>query len=97
MTPPERMAQQIPIAEIFYNPVTRYFGYRFHFEGRPPHFTLEAFPTLQDALTSCDPHNEHVWEDADDANERAIMVSGSYKPGSVLDRVSRAIPDAGRG
>jgi len=45
---------------------------------------------------SCDPHNEHVWEDASDANERAIMVSRSYKPGSVLDRVSRAIPDAQR-
>jgi hypothetical protein len=35
---PSRMPQQIPIAEIFYNPSTGYFGYRFRFEGRPPHY-----------------------------------------------------------
>jgi hypothetical protein len=34
------MQRQTPIAEIFYNRATGYFGYRFSFEGRPPHYVL---------------------------------------------------------
>jgi hypothetical protein len=83
------MRHPIPTAEVFYNPQTRYFGYSFRFEGRPPHYSLDTCLTLPDALASCDPHGERVWEKASDANERGIMISRSFKSGSVPERMSR--------
>jgi hypothetical protein len=81
--------QQHPraIAEVFFNPETKSLGYSFHFEGRPPHYLLDTCLTLRDALASCDPDGERIWDEASDANERAIMISRSFKPGSVLERM----------
>jgi hypothetical protein len=36
----------IPIAEVFHEFATGYFGYRYFFEGRLPHHTLAAYPTV---------------------------------------------------
>jgi hypothetical protein len=77
----------IPICEGFHVPETGLFGFSFRFEGRPPHYTMDTY--LQDALEACDGHGEHVWEDASDADEKRILISQSYKPGSVLDRLAQ--------
>lgn len=50
---------------------------------------MDTCLTLQDALEACDGHGEHVWDDASDADENKILVSRSYKPGSVLDRLAQ--------
>jgi hypothetical protein len=39
-------------------------------------------------LEACDGHGEHIWEDASDADEKKILISRAYKPGSVLDRMA---------
>ena len=82
----------VPIAEVFQDSETGYFGYRYSFEGRPPHYTLAAYPTLEATLAACDPHGERVWEEASDADESKILISHAYQPGSVLDLVSRTPP-----
>jgi hypothetical protein len=80
-----RAMRPIPIAEIFHDSETGYFGYRYFFEGRPPHYTLATHPSLEAALAACDPHGERVWEETSDADENKILISRSYKPGSVRD------------
>jgi hypothetical protein len=80
----------IPICEIFHVPETGSYGFSYRFEGRPPHYTLDTCLTLQDALDSCDSRGEQVWEEASEADETRILISRAYKPGSVLDRMSRA-------
>ena len=68
----------IPIAEVFHDPETGYFGYRYFYEGRRPHYALAAYPTLPATLAACDTHGERVWEEASDA--------------SVLDLLARTPP-----
>jgi hypothetical protein len=44
-------------------------------------------------LAACDPHGERVWEEASDADENKILISRSYKLGSVRDLISQtALP-----
>ena len=83
------MKREIPICEIFHVPATGWYGFSYHFAGRPPHYTLNTCRTLQDALDNCDPHKEHVWEEASDADANKILISRGYKPGSGLDRMTR--------
>jgi hypothetical protein len=40
-------------------------------------------------LAACDPHGERVWEEASEADENKILISRSYKPGSVRDLLSQ--------
>ena len=82
----------IPIAEVFHDPETGYFGYRYFYEGRRPHYVLAAYPTLPATLAACDPHGERVWEESSDADENKILISRSYKPDSVLDLLARTPP-----
>jgi len=78
----------IPVCEIFTVPETGCFGFRYYFEGRPLH-TLSTFTTLQGVLDTCDPHKEHVREEASDADENKILISRGDKPGSVLNRLEK--------
>jgi hypothetical protein len=84
------MQPGIPIAEVFAVHETGYFGFRYRFEGRPPHYSLDTCLTLQDALDSYDLHRERVWEEASDADETRILISRSYKPGSVAERLLKS-------
>ena len=77
-----------PIATIFYDSETGYFGYRYAFPGRPSHRTFATCPTLKDALDACDPQHEHDWVEPSDADERALLASRSYREGSVLWRMA---------
>ena len=83
------MPYPVPVCEIFHVPETGCYGYRYRFEGRQPHYTLDTCLTLEDALNSCDVHRERIWREASDGDEERILISDSYKPGSVLDRMSR--------
>ena len=76
------------IATIFYVPETGFYGFRYHFAGRKPHYEIVTCLTLQAALDHCDAHREHLWEDASDADENAILVSRGYKEGSVMWRMT---------
>jgi hypothetical protein len=62
------------ITTIFHDPATGCYGYTVRFHGSKPHYTLATCLTLQDALDSCDPHRECIWEEASDADERALLV-----------------------
>src|SRR5215831_5295747 len=50
-----------------------------------PDLAILRILTLQPALAAFDPHGERVWEEASDADENKILISRSYKPGSVRD------------
>jgi hypothetical protein len=62
-------------AWITYNPVTGRYGFSFQFEGLPPHYRMESFRSLNDALAWADPWEEWVWEAPRDADERRLLVS----------------------
>jgi len=47
-------------------------------------------------LAAGDPHGERVWEEASDADESKILIPRAYKPGSVLDLISRTPPYVSR-
>jgi hypothetical protein len=51
--------------------------------SHPDHYNASGL------LDTCDPHKEHVWEEASDADENKILISRGYKPGSVLDRLEK--------
>jgi hypothetical protein len=86
----------IPIAEVFHDPKTGYFGVRYRFDGQKPHYVLAAYPTFPAALAACDSHGERVWEEVSDADENKILISRSYRPGSVRDLSSRTPPHVSR-
>jgi hypothetical protein len=65
----------IPETTISFNPETGMYGFSIRFPGKPPHYHMEVFDTVEDALTWCDPHRECAWEDASDADESRIMVA----------------------
>jgi hypothetical protein len=77
-----------PITTVFHDSATGYYGYMVRFDGSKPHYTLATCLTLQDALDSCDPHREHIWEEASDADEGALLVSRAFKGGSVSWRMA---------
>lgn len=75
------------IATLRYYKETGAYGYEVSFEGRTPHHGLNTCRTKQDALDTCDSHREVVWEEVNDPESGALMVSRVYKPGSVLQRM----------
>lgn len=77
-----------PITTIFQVPATGCYGYSHHFPGHRPHCTLATCATLQDALDSCDPHREFIWEEASDADESALLGSRGFKENSVAWRMA---------
>jgi len=82
------MPQDRYTCTIFYVAETRFFGFRYRFPDRKSHYELATFDTIQQVLAHCDAHHEHVWEDASDADENAILVSRDYKPGTVMWRMT---------
>ena len=48
-----------------------------------PHHTIATFDTVEQALAWCDPHREHIWEEASDADESKLLISRDYKEGTV--------------
>jgi len=76
-------ARGIPEATIFHDPASGFYGYRVRFPGRKVHYSLDTCLTYQDALMSCDPHRERVWEESSDADETALLVSRDYREGTV--------------
>jgi len=79
----------VPIATIFQNPATGWFGVSYHFEGRQPHYVLDTHLTLDDVLRAADPHNERIWEEPSDADKGRLLVSREYVNGSVEWRLHR--------
>jgi len=65
-------ARGIPEATIFHDPASRFYGDR-----------VDTRLTYQDALMSCDPQRERVWEESSDADETALLVSRDYREGTV--------------
>lgn len=76
-------ARPMPICAIFFDPSTGQYGFRSHFAGRKPHFTMAVFESVQNAMNWIDPHRERVWEEASDADEDALLISKRYREGSV--------------
>jgi hypothetical protein len=71
------------ITTVFHDPATGCYGYSHRFPGSKPHCVIATCATLQDALDSCAPHREFVWEEVSEADEGALLVSSAFKEGSV--------------
>jgi hypothetical protein len=82
----------VSICEITLNPRTGLFGYNIYFEGRPPHDKGDTFTCRENVLHWVDPHSERIWEPSGDTFSRIIMISRAYRPGTVMDRMSRWRP-----
>lgn len=76
-------AYPVPIGKITFNPQTQYYGFAFHFEGHRVHHSIDTFRTPEDAMRWADPWNERVWEEPSDADESALLISRSKKPGAL--------------
>jgi hypothetical protein len=82
------VSEGIPVTTVFYNPSTGYYGFSTRFPGRRSHHTIDTFESVEDALNWCDPHREHIWEEASDADETKILISRDFKKGSVEWRMA---------
>jgi hypothetical protein len=87
MAPP---APRFPLCSIFRTPRGQ-FGFRSWFDGTPPHYEMATFPGAEDALNWIDPHRERAWVDPEDPAGIELLASNAYRPGTVADRVSRAV------
>lgn len=76
------------ITAIFQIRATGCYGYAHHFAGHRPHCILATCAIVQDALDSCDPQREFIWEEASDADENALLVSRGFKENSVAWRMA---------
>jgi hypothetical protein len=77
------------IVTVFRVPQTGRYGYSYHFTGYKPHQVIDTCETLQQALDSCDPHLEHVWDEpGPDADAAVLMVSRDFKEGTVMWRMT---------
>lgn len=92
------MVASVPLCAISLNRDTGLYEYAFWFEGLPPHDRANTFTSLQTLLWWVDPHRERIWEDVEDSESGLLKISRAYKPGSVMDRMSRWNPtqQAGR-
>ena len=77
------MSEGIPETIIFYNPATGFYGFSTSFPGEPSHHTINTFDSVEQVLQWCDPHREHIWEEASDADETKLLISRDYKEGTV--------------
>ena len=82
------MSEGIPETTIFYDSATGYYGFSTRFPGQHPHHTIATFDTVEQALAWCDPHREHIWEQASDADETKLLISRDYKEGTVAWRMA---------
>lgn len=80
----------MPLCEIFYDPSSRQYGFRSHFAGCKPHFTMAVFTSIENAMNWIDPHRERVWEEASDADEDALLISRRFMEGSVSEAMLAA-------
>jgi len=77
------VSEGIPETTIFYDPETGCYGFSTRFPGRHVHHRIDTFNSVQEALAWCDPHREHIWEEASDADETKLLISRDYKEGTV--------------
>jgi hypothetical protein len=92
------VSEGIPETTIFYDPATGCYGFATRFPGRHVHHTLNTFNSVESVLRWCDPHREHIWEEASDADETKLLISRDYKEGTVGWRMAhRTIGEYRRG
>ena len=82
------MSEGIPETTIFYDPATGYYGFSTRYPGRSPHHSIAVFDSVEDVLRWCDPHREHIWEEASDADETKLLISRDYKEDTVAWRMA---------
>ena len=75
---------------IFHDPATGYYGYRVRFQDSDRfHHGLNTCLTFGDAMDTCDPHREYIWEGATDTSDGALLVSRAFKEGSAYWRMEQ--------
>ena len=77
------MSEGIPETTIFYSPETGCYGFSTRFPSQSPHHIIDTFNSVEEVLRWCDPHREHIWEEASDADETKLLISRDYKQGTV--------------
>jgi hypothetical protein len=82
------VSESIPETTIFYDPATGGYGFSTRFPGQPPHHTIATFDSVDEVLAWCDPHREHIWEEASDADETKLLISRDFKEGTVAGRMA---------
>jgi hypothetical protein len=73
----------IPECRILFHAETGAYGFECSFPGKRPHYVMDTFISVKNALAWIDSHRERVWEEPSDADETCLLISRSYKPGSV--------------
>ena len=58
-----------PITAIRFYQETGLYGYDVWFEGRSPHHGLNTCRTQQDAIDTCDPQRQRIWEEVNDSRK----------------------------
>jgi hypothetical protein len=80
---------RVPLCAISLNRETGLYEYAIWFDGQPPHDSADTFTCLQHVIWWVDPQSERIWEDVNDAESGLLKMSRGYKPGSVMDKMSR--------
>ena len=44
---------------------------------------IATFDSIDEVLRWCDPHREHIWEEASDADETKLLIARDFKEGTV--------------
>jgi hypothetical protein len=70
-----RTTYPVPESRITFNPGTHLYGLSVRFSGRPPHFEMDEFETLDRAMAWVDPWKERIWAEPSDADESCPLVS----------------------
>ena len=78
------MSEGVPEITIFYDPATGCYGFSTPLPLGVIRITrLTTFDTVDQVLAWCDPHREHIWEEASDADETKLLISRDYKQGTL--------------
>jgi hypothetical protein len=69
----------IPQKTITYNSAIGMYGFSVRFPGRPAHYEMQTFTSLENVLAWTDPQKEHIWEEPSTADESKLLVGISSK------------------
>ena len=89
------MSYPVPHCKIAFDPEKNLWYYETWLPGNPVHDQACVYRTAESAQLSVDPQRERIWEVSGEGLEK-VLISIAYKPGSVGDRMSRALKSRAR-
>lgn len=68
---------------VTFDPDAKVYGFSVKFAGKPPHFTMSVFTSLDGVMAWADPWKERIWEETSDADESRVLISRHVKEGAL--------------